>query len=198
MRSSLKRKSDADDAHTKGSKPLPPKKRKIAVLLPQDVVEVDSDSDAGIQSAASTMKGKVGSYAISSKPRVKPSILSHPCSGLGESLTTTTSSSEPITTPEPVSATTSISTPDVQVAVAASIETILPSPVSYSFSVAHILSDAFQIDPPAQTPSLTLTSTPASDEVTSVEVSYTLSASVGLSLMPSPSRTLLWFPLQLN
>ena len=195
MHSSLKRKSDADDTHTKGSKPLPPKKRKIAVLLPQDVVEVDSDSDAGIQSAASTMKEKVGSYAISSKHRVKPSILSHPCSGLGQSSTTTTSSSAPITTPEPVSATTSISTPDVQVAVAASIEAILPSPVSYSFSVAHILSDAY---PPAQTPSPTLTSTPASDEVTSVEVIYTLSASAGLSLMPLPSRTLLWFPLQWN
>ena len=168
------------------------------VLLPQDVVEVDSDSDAGIpgQPAASTMKGKVGSNAILSKRRSRPPILSHPFSGLGESSTTMTSSSAPITTPEPISATT-ISTSDVQVAVAISVETILPSPVSYSFSVAllaHILSDAFQVDPPAQTPSPTLTSMP--DEVTSVEVSYTLS--VGLSLMPSPSRTRLWFPLQLN
>jgi hypothetical protein len=160
---------DADDARTKGSKPLPPRKRKIAVLLPnlpQEVVEIDSDSDARIQpvpSAASTLKGKVGSNAISSKHRVKPPTLSRP-SCTGES---STSSSAPIlTTPAPVSATT-ISTPasDIQVAVA-SAEAV----VSYPFSAVHSIYDAFQIDPPAPAP--TLTSTP--DEVTPPAVSRTI------------------------
>lgn len=142
MRNNLKRKANGDDhenTHDRILKPRPPKKRKRPPTCPEELIEVDSDSEnQRPPPAASTSITQLGNKITSSERH--PTIPPHLCNN--KSLTFPSAFATTVTIPAPV-------TTDPTALVAVASNTAVPSSINHPSII-------FYLTPPRSRPHLLL------------------------------------------